>query len=334
METVSTAFQKLKRLECEKDTLTPTFGRFFAEPLTRGFGTTLGNALRRVLISSLQGSAVTSVAIEGVYHEFSTIPGVLEDVTDIILNIKELKLKKYVDHPITMHLSVEGEKDVTASDIDTGSDVEVLNPEQPIITLNKEGKLDMELVVKTGQGYVTAEDNKDNDVSTQMIPIDAIFSPVRQANFIVEKTRVGHSTDFDKLILEVYTDGSVSPEDAIAQAAKILKNHLQLFINFEEEEEPEVPEVDEEKLKMATDLARSVEELELSVRSSNCLKNAEIQTISDLVQKTEQEMLRTRNFGRKSLNEIKEILTEMNLSLGMDLDELELPEIKEEAVSK
>ncbi len=333
MDALLLNFQKPRRLECEKETLTPTFGRFVAEPLERGFGATLGNSLRRVLLSSLSGAAVTAVQIEGVYHEFSTLPGVLEDVSDIILNIKEVKLKKHTENFVTMHLEAEGEKVVSAVDFETGPDVEVLNPEQHIATLNKEGKLNMELLVKDGHGYVPAEQNIDDGMPAQMIPIDAIYSPVRKANFKVEKTRVGFSTDYDKLILEVSTDGSISPEDAIAQAAKILKDHLQIFINFEEKEEAPVPEIDEEKYEMARNLARSVEELELSVRSANCLKNADIKTISDLVEKTEQEMLKTRNFGRKSLNEIKEILKEMNLTLGMNLEEFDLPEIEEETIT-
>lgn len=333
MDALLLNFQKPRRLECEKETLTPTFGRFVAEPLERGFGATLGNSLRRVLLSSLSGAAVTAVQIEGVYHEFSTLPGVLEDVSDIILNIKEVKLKKHTENFVTMHLEAEGEKVVTAVDFETGPDVEVLNPEQHIATLNKEGKLNMELLVKDGHGYVPAEQNIDDGMPAQMIPIDAIYSPVLKANFKVEKTRVGFSTDYDKLILEVSTDGSISPEDAIAQAAKILKDHLQIFINFEEKEEAPAPEIDEEKYEMARNLARSVEELELSVRSANCLKNADIKTISDLVEKTEQEMLKTRNFGRKSLNEIKEILQEMNLTLGMNLEEFDLPEIEEETIT-
>ena len=330
MEAVLTEFQKPKKLECEKETLTPTYGRFIAEPLERGFGTTMGNSIRRVLLSSLHGAAVTAVQIEGAYHEFSSIHGIVEDVSDIILNIKELKLSKYVEQPVNMYIHSEGEKVVTAADIETGPDVEILNPDLQIATLNKDGKLNMELVVKTGRGYVPAEDNIEEGMPTQMIPIDAVFAPVNKANFVVEKTRVGFSTDYDKLILEVHTDGSINPEDAIAQAAKILKDHLQIFINFEEKEEPEVDEVDEDKIKMVQNLARSVEELELSVRSANCLKNANIKTIHDLVQKTEQEMLKTRNFGRKSLNEIKEILTAMNLVLGMNLEEMELPELEEE----
>lgn len=330
MEAVLIEFQRPKRLECEKETLTPTYGRFIAEPLERGFGTTMGNALRRVLLSSLKGAGVTAVQIEGAYHEFSSIHGVVEDVSDIILNIKELKLKKHVEQPVNMYLNTEGEKVVTAADIETGPDVEILNPELQIANMNKDGKLNMELVVKTGRGYVPAEENIEEGMTTQMIPIDAVFSPVIKANFVVEKTRVGFSTDYDKLILEVHTDGSINPEDAIAQGAKILKDHLQIFINFEEKEELEVDEVDEDKLKMAQNLTRSVEELELSVRSANCLKNADIKTIRDLVQKTEQEMLKTRNFGRKSLNEIKEILVGMNLALGMDLEELDLPELQEE----
>ncbi|RMF85084.1 MAG: DNA-directed RNA polymerase subunit alpha [Nitrospinota bacterium] len=322
-------FQKPKWIECDRETLTDTYGKFIAEPLERGFGITIGNALRRVLLSSLEGAAITSVQIEGIYHEFSTIPGVREDVTEIILNLKELRLKLHVDHPKEIYIKAEGEQEIRGSDIITDADVEILNPEQHIATLNRDGKLNMTMVVKKGRGYVPAELNAEEGMPAQAIPIDAIFSPIRKANFRVENTRVGQSTDYDRLVMEVYTDGSIHPEDALARAAKILKDHLQIFINFKEEEEPEVSEVDEERLKMIENLNRSVDELELSVRSYNCLKNANIRTIRELVQKTEAEMLKTRNFGRKSLNEIKEILSGMGLSLGMDLSEIEALEAKE-----
>ena len=317
-------FQMPKKIECDKESLTATYGKFVAEPFERGFGITLGNSLRRVLLSSLQGAAVTAVKIEGVYHEFSAIPGVMEDTSDILLNLKELRLKMHSPGPKTMRLKVKGPKEVKAAAIGTGPDIDVLNPDLHIATLNKEGKLDMEMTVGTGVGYVPAE-QQGVEASPQVIPIDAIFSPVRRVNFSVEKTRVGQATDYDSLILEVWTDGGIAPEDAVAIAAKILRDHLQTFISFEERE-PEEPLVDEEKLRMARDLKRSVDELELSVRSYNCLKNANIRTIADLVQRTDAEMLKTRNFGRKSLNEIKEILAEMNLQLGMKLEELDLPE--------
>jgi DNA-directed RNA polymerase subunit alpha len=316
-------FQKPKRLDCDRDDLTPTYGQFVAEPFERGFGTTIGNSLRRALLSSIRGAAVTAVKIEGVYHEFSSIPGVLEDTTDVILNLKELKVKLHGEEPATVFLEGEGEGEVKASAIETGGQVEVLNPDLHIASLNKDGRLHIEMRVESGRGYVLAERVLDENLDPQLIPIDAIFSPVVKANFNVEKTRVGHATDFDRLILDVETDGSITPEDAIAQAAKILKDHFQIFINFEEEPEEVAPKVDEERSRMLTNLRKSVEELELSVRSYNCLKNADIRTIAELVQKTDSEMLKTRNFGRKSLNEIKEILEEMGLSLGMNLDDVE-----------
>ncbi len=315
-------FQKPKRLECDRETLTPTAGRFVAEPFERGFGTTIGNSLRRSLLSSIRGSAVTAVKIEGVFHEFSSIPGVLEDTTDIILNLKELKVKLHGEEPCTVLLEAEGEGEVTAESIETGGRVDILNPELHIATLNKDGRLHVEMKVENGRGYVPAERVIEENYDPQLIPIDSMFSPIVKANFTVERTRVGHATDYDKLILDVETDGSVTPEDAIAQAAKILKDHFQIFINFEEEPEEVATRVDEQHHRMLANLRKSVEELELSVRSYNCLKNANIRTIAELVQKTDAEMLKTRNFGRKSLNEIKEILEDMGLSLGMNLDDV------------
>ena len=314
-------FIKPKRLEADKKTLTNSYGKFIAEPFERGFVVTIGNALRRHLLSSIQGAAVTAVKFDGVYHEFSTIPKVREDVSDIILNIKELVIKLNVDHPKTVSITAEGKGEVRAKDIKTDADVEILNKEHLIATLDKGGKLDIEMVVKRGRGYIPAEKNTEAGMPIQMIPIDSIFTPVKKVNFAIENTRVGQSTDYEKLILEVWTNGVIKPEDAIAQAAKIIKDHLQIFINFEEEVEVKSPRVDEKRLKIIANLKRSVEELELSVRSYNCLKNENIKTIADLVQKTDQEMLKTRNFGRKSLNEIKEILSEMGLSLGMNIDE-------------
>lgn len=325
-------FQKPKRLDCDRDTLTPTLGQFVAEPFERGFGTTIGNSLRRALLSSIRGAAVTAVKIEGVFHEFSSIPGVLEDTTDIILNLKELKVRLHGEEPCTVFLEAKGEGEVTAGAIETGGRIEVLNPDLHIATLNKDGRLHIEMRVENGRGYVLAERVLDENLDPQLIPIDAIFSPVVKANFNVEKTRVGHATDYDRLIMDVETDGSISPEDAIAQAAKIMKDHFQIFINFEEEPEETVPKVDEERSRMLSALRKSVEELELSVRSYNCLKNADIRTIAELVQKTDAEMLKTRNFGRKSLNEIKEILEEMGLSLGMNLDDIKEEIEAEEAV--
>ncbi|MBI5167367.1 MAG: DNA-directed RNA polymerase subunit alpha [candidate division NC10 bacterium] len=313
-------FQKPKRLECDQETLTNTYGRFIAEPLERGFGLTLGNALRRVLLSSIEGAAVTSVRIAGVLHEFSSIPGVKEDVTDIILNLKGLRVKLNVDHPKTLYLKAAGEGEVRASQITSDPDVEILNPDFYIATLDKDGKLEVEMEVRHGRGYVPAERNKREGMPVDVIPVDSTFSPIKKVNFLVEDTRVGQATDYNKLILEVWTDGSVFPQDAVAYAAKILKDHLTIFINFEEEPELEEEAVNEERERMIENLNRSVDELELSVRSANCLKNSDIHYIYELVQKTEAEMLKTKNFGRKSLNEIKDILTGMGLSLGMELD--------------
>ena len=311
-------FQKPKRLDCELETLTSTYGKFFAEPLERGFGLTLGNALRRVLLSSIEGAAITSVRITGVLHEFSSIPGVKEDITDIILNIKGLRFKMLVDHPKSLAVKATGPGEVRAAQILTDADVEVLNPELFIATLDKDGKLEMELEVQRGRGYVPAERNKREGQPVDVIAVDAIFSPIRRVNFQVEDTRVGQATDYNRLILEVWTDRSVLPQDALAYAAKILKDHLTIFINFEEEAEVEEPVVDAERERLVENLNRSVDELELSVRSANCLKSSNIRSIHELVVKTEAEMLKTKNFGRKSLNEIKEILEGMGLRLGMN----------------
>ncbi len=312
--------QKPKRLECELETLTSTYGKFFAEPFERGFGLTIGNALRRILLSSIEGAAVTTVRIAGALHEFSTIPGVKEDVTDIILNIKGLRVKLNVEHPKTIYLKASSEGEVRAAHITPDPDVEILNPDHHIATLDKDGKLELEMEVRHGRGYVPAERNKREGQPVEAIAIDSIFSPIRKVNFLVEDTRVGQITDYNKLILEVWTDGSVLPQDAIAYAAKILKDHLSIYINFEEEPEGEGVAVDEEKAQVLEHLNRSVDELELSVRSANCLKNSNIRYIYELVQKTEAEMLKTKNFGRKSLNEIKEILAGMGLTLGMKLE--------------
>jgi DNA-directed RNA polymerase subunit alpha len=311
---------KPKTLEIEKETLGQTYGKFSCEPLERGFGTTLGNSLRRVLLSSLQGAAITAVKIDGALHEFQTLPDVVEDVTDIVLNLKEVLLKMDDPKPKVIRLDKEGEGKVTAGDIAAVDGVKVLNPEQPIATLARGGKLHMELLVQMGRGYVPAERNKTATMSVGTIPIDALFAPVKKVNYIVTHARVGQQTDFDKLTIEVWTDGSVTPEDAVAFAAKIMKDQLSIFINFEETEEPVEETVSEEAAKMNENLDKSVDELELSVRSANCLQNANIRYIGELVQKTEAEMLKTKNFGRKSLKEIKEILAEMGLSLGMKLD--------------
>lgn len=312
-----------KMLEFEDGNLQPTYGKFVASPLERGFGVTLGNALRRVLLSSLQGAAITSVRFDGVLHEFSTLPGVVEDVTDILLNLKELKLKLHEGNEAVLRLDAGGEKKLTAADIECPADVEILNPENTVATLTKGGKLKAELTVRLGKGYVPAEQNKTADPSIGEIPMDAVFSPITRVNYNVTNARVGQRTDYDRLTLEVWTDGSVRPDDAIAFASKILKEQLQIFINFDEAQitEEVVEEMPmEEGPDLNPNLYRRVEELELSVRSANCLANANIQYLGELVQKTEAEMLKTKNFGRKSLNEIKEILTEMGLGLGMKLD--------------
>lgn len=311
-----------KRLEVEKETLTPFYGKFTAEPFERGFGITIGNSLRRILLSSLQGAAITSVKIDGVLHEFSTIPGTKEDMTEIILNLKEVRLKLHTEGPKTIRVKAEGLKVLKAGDIITGDAVEVLNPEHHIATLSRDGKLSMEMMVKMGRGYVPAERNKEENQPVGTIPMDAIFSPTKKVNYAVTNARVGQITDYDKLTLEVWTDGSLNPEEAVAHAAKILKEQLSIFVTFEEkeEEEMEISGEQEEFETLNENLFRSVDELELSVRSANCLKHANIKLIGDLVQKTEAEILATKNFGRKSLNEIKEILAEMGLSLGMKLE--------------
>jgi len=314
-----------KKIDVQQESYTNFYGKFACEPLERGFGITIGNSLRRILLSSLQGAAIVSVKFDGVLHEFSTIPGVHEDVTDIILNLKEIKLKVLEGEEAVIHLNSEQEGVVKASDIDTHGLVEILNPDRHIATLNSEAKLNMEMVVRCGKGYVPAERNKTKDMDIGMIAIDAIFSPIQKVNFVVTNARVGQITDYDKLTLEIWTDGSVLPEDALAYAAKILKEQMTPFINFEEEPEPVEEEEEEEEEKLNENLFRPVSELELSVRSANCLKNANITLIGELVQKTEQEMLKTKNFGRKSLNEIKSILEEMGLSLGMKLENFSSP---------
>ncbi len=325
------SFHKPKRIETERNSLNDVYGRFVAEPFERGFGVTIGHALRRVLLSSLTGAAVTTVKIQGVYHEFSTVPGVLEDTTEIILNIKELLLKMHVERPKQLTLRATGPAEVLARDIVADADVEILNPDLHIATLNKDAVLDITMDVQLGRGYVPAERHGLELVDPQVIPIDAVFSPIRKVTFHVENTRVGQSTDFDRLILDVHTNGSLHPEEAVSQAARVLQDHLQVFVSFHEEPVQKMPAVDEKRQRLMENLGRSVDELELSVRSYNCLKNANIRTIGELVQKNEAEMLKTRNFGRKSLNEIKEILTIMGLGLGMTLEGVEWhPEVKQE----
>jgi len=311
---------KPKSIEVEEATLSPTYGRFHVEPLERGYGITIGNSLRRILLSSLQGAAVTAVQIKGVLHEFSTIPGVREDVTDVILNIKEILVKLHSEGPETLRLKVKRPGLVRASDIQPNPNVEILNPDHPIATLSEDGELEMEMIVKWGRGYVPAERNREEGMGIGMIPIDSLFSPIRKVNYTVTHSRVGQITDYDRLTLEVWTNGSVAPADAIGFAAKILKEQLSVFINFDEEQMVPRPPASEEKPPLNENLFKTVDELELSVRSANCLKNANIHYIGDLVQKTEAEMLKTKNFGRKSLNEIKQIIAEMGLSLGMKLE--------------
>jgi DNA-directed RNA polymerase subunit alpha len=293
--------------------------------LERGYGITIGNALRRILLSSLQGAAIVSVKFEDVVHEFSTIAGVREDVTDIILNLKQVKLRLKDTEEAVIRLSKQGECKVTAQDMETNGKVEILNPEQHLATLDKEAKLGMEMVVRMGKGYVSTETPRSGENAIGVIPIDAIFSPIRRVNYVVTNARVAQITDYDRLTLEVWTDGSVTPEDAVAYSAKILKEQMTPFINFEEEPEPMEQMEEGEEDKLNQNLFRPVSELELSVRSANCLKNANITYIGELVQKTEAEMLKTKNFGRKSLNEIKSILEEMGLSLGMKLDSFRVP---------
>lgn len=308
-----------KRLIADLETLIHNYGKFIAEPLERGFGHTVGNSLRRVLLSSLRGSAITAVKINGALHEFSTLPGVVEDVTQIILNLKQIRIKSHTQEPAFLYLDVQGDREVTAADIQPNGRIEILNPDQIIATLDKNGKLNMEMTVENGRGYVFAEPESERTIGE--IPIDAFFSPVRRVNYHVEETRVGHMTNFDKLTLEVWTDGSISPKEAINEAAKILTDYLSLFVDFDENYVEVEEKIDEESEKRKQFLSKPVSELELSVRSANCLEAANIVTIRDLVTKTESEMLKYRNFGRKSLNEIKAILTDMSLSFGMTLDE-------------
>ncbi len=307
-------------IHIEQETLTEFYGRFSCEPLERGYGITLGNSLRRVLLSSLQGAAITALRIEGALHEFTTIGDVVEDVTDIILNLKEVVLKAATAKTYMVRIDKEGPGPVYAKDIQVTDGLTVLNGDHLIATLDKKGPLGMELTVNVGRGYVPAEKNKTPTMPIGTIPIDALFSPVRKVNYTVTNARVGQVTDYDKLTLEVWTNGSVKPQDAVAYAAKILKEQLTIFINFEETEETSYVQGTPEDEPLNENLFRSVDELELSVRSANCLQNANITLIGELVQRTEQDMLKTKNFGRKSLKEIKEILQNMGLSLGMKID--------------
>ncbi|MCK5798527.1 MAG: DNA-directed RNA polymerase subunit alpha [Deltaproteobacteria bacterium] len=326
---------KPRMLEKDSDTLSKTYGKFSCEPLERGFGTTIGNSLRRVLLSSLQGAAITAVKFDGALHEFTALPGVVEDVTDVILNLKEVLVRMHEVGPRVLHVAARGEGPLRGGDIETPPGVEILNPEHVIATLSGDAKLNMELTVQMGRGYVVADRNESATAPVGTIPIDALFSPVRKVNYTVTNARVGQRTDYDKLTLEVWTDGSVRPDDAVAYAAKILKDQLTIFINFEELAEPEdETEADDDLRVLYDNLNRPVDELELSVRSANCLQNASIKFIGQLVQKSEGEMLKTKNFGRKSLKEIKEILSAMGLGLGMKLDNWKDPVVGEPVVEE
>ncbi len=310
---------KPRDIHIDQRTKSDTYAKLECQPLERGYGTTIGNALRRVLLSSIRGTAVTKMKAEGAVHEFTSLPEVKEDVTDIILNLKELKLKSRIDEPRTVEIDFEGPGKVTGGDIQGTGSIEVLNPDQVLATVSEGGHLQMELTVERGRGYVDAEDNKSDDDPISTIPIDSLFSPIEKVNYKVTNARVKQRTDYDKLTLEVWTDGSVDPEDAVAYASKILKEQFTIFINFDEDIEPEIEEEDEEP-EFDDKLLKPIDELELSVRSYNCLQGAGITHVGDLVQRTENELLKTKNFGRKSLKEIQDILDEMDLQLGTDLE--------------
>ena len=321
-------FQRPKRLEFERETLTNRLGRFYAQPFERGFCTTIGNALRRVLLSSIEGAAITAVKIDGVLHEFSPIPGVVEDATDIILNMKQIPLKLHVDYTKTLYLRVDKPGIVRAKDIEVDQDVEILEPDARIATVSEGGKLHMEMRVKRGRGYISADKNFDEDLGIGWIPVDSVHSPIKKVNYLVEAARLGQTTDYDKLTVDIWTNGSVTPRDAISLSAKLVRDHLNIFINLDEssDEQADAQVEQQQTGSLNENLVKSVEELELSVRSYNCLKNANIRTLRELVTKTEADMLKTKNFGRKSLNEIKEILAGMGLSLGMKLDNYPQPQ--------
>jgi DNA-directed RNA polymerase subunit alpha len=325
---------KPKGLLVDRESLKPTYGKFVGEPFERGFGITIGNSLRRVLLSAIQGAAFTQVKIDGVLHEFTSIPEVSEDVTDIVLNLKEVQLKMESWEAKDCKVDAKGPCEVKAGDIQTDGSVEVLNPDHHVATVSERGHLKMEMKACRGRGYIPAELNKDPEAEVGVIPMDAIFSPIKKVNYQVTNARVGQMTDYDKLTLEIWTDGSVHPEDAVAYASKILKEQLTIFINFPEEDVSAEEERNEEQERLMESLMRSVDELELSVRSANCLENANIKSIGDLVQKTEAEMLKTKNFGRKSLKEIKDILAEMGLSLGMKLENWPPRDLKKKAAKE
>jgi DNA-directed RNA polymerase subunit alpha len=315
-------FQRPKRLEFERETLTDRFGRFWAQPFERGFGTTVGNAMRRVLLSSIEGAAVTAVKIEGVLHEFSPIQGVVEDATDIILNLKQIPIKLHSDSVKTLTLRTTRAGEVRARDIEADADVEILEPDTHIATVSEGGRLEMELRIKRGRGYVSADKNFDEDLGIGWIPIDSVHSPVKKVNYIVEAARIGQTTDYDKLTIEVWTTGAVTPRDAVSLAAKLVRDHFTIFVGIDEASDQPLERLADQPSNMVNEhLDRSVEELELSVRSGNCLKNANIRTIRELVQKSEADLMKTKNFGRKSLNEIKAVLGTLGLGLDMRLDQ-------------
>ncbi len=324
MDLVKKGFQLPQKITFEEETLTDFYGKLVAEPLERGYGTTIGNSLRRVLLSSIEGAAVTGIRMPGVLHEFSAIKSVKEDVVDIVLNVKKLRFRVYSEGTMTVSIKVKGPKVVTAADIEGDANVEVLNNDCYIATVDNNATFEMELYVRKGKGYVPAELNKEEDLPIDVIAVDSIYSPVKKVNFWVEKARVGRSTDYDRLVMELWTDSGITPEKAVSDAASILMDHLDLFIFVDEEditeESPRIASVVDLTTISNENLLKSIDELELSVRSYNCLKNANIKTISDLVQRTEHEMLKTKNFGRKSLNEIKVILNSMGLSFGMRID--------------
>ena len=318
---LSTGFQKPKRLSVSSEDASPNYGQFVAQPFERGFGTTIGNAMRRVLLASIEGAAITAVKIEGILHEFSPITGIVEDATDLILNLKQISFKINGLGPKLLRLESNLAGILTAGDIKTDGDVEILDEKIYIATVSDGGQLEMEMRLANGRSYVSADKNFTDDLAIGYIPIDSVHSPVRKVNYSIESSRLGQTTDYEKLTIDVWTNGSITPEDAIGHAGKLLKDHMSIFINFEEQEEVEEEVEAQEENVTNENLSKSVDELELSVRSYNCLKNANIKTIEELVQKTESEMLKTKNFGRKSLNEIKEILTTMGLGLGWILDE-------------
>jgi DNA-directed RNA polymerase subunit alpha len=315
-------FQRPKRLEADKESLTPTYGKFIAQPFERGFATTIGNAMRRCLLSSVEGAAVTAVHIEGVLHEFSSIPGVVEDVTDMILNLKQVPIRMHTDEPRVLSVDVEGPATVTAADLSDDPQIEVFDPDVHIATVNEEGHLKMQIQVRRARGYVAADRNFDESMGIGWIPVDSAHSPIRRVNFKVEAARMGQITDFERLVLEVGTNGTVSPEESVSLGAMLLKDHLAIFISAEESLKEEAPGAKSEEMSsMDALLSKSIDELDLSVRSANCLKNADIHTIRDLVRKSEKEMMETKNFGRKSLEEVAEVLAKLGLELNMDVPE-------------